>query len=131
MLCEEQNGFRKDRSTLEHIFTITTIAETRQKLGKDVFAAFIDFKKAYDSVIHHFLWEKLQSIGVNGNLLHLLQALYKGISSNVRVNGFLFEITCGLRQRCVLSPTLFNIFINDLSHYLRATKWAFILEMLL
>lgn len=78
-------------------------------MGKDEFADL-----AYDSVIHHFLREKLQSTGMNWNLLHLLQALYRGVSCNV---GFLTDT--------------FVVFDNDVSillhslffHYLmRATK---------
>jgi len=58
--AEEQNGCRLTRCTLEHILSITSIAQCRAKLGKPTLMALIDFKKAYDSINHAFLWQKLQ-----------------------------------------------------------------------
>ena len=75
ILVEEQNGFRPGRGTLEHFLNITTVVETRSKLGIDSFAAFIDFQKAYDSIQHNLLWKKLQMYGVPGKLLKLLQCM--------------------------------------------------------
>lgn len=49
-IVDEQNGFRKKRSTVDHIWSLTNIIETRKKLNKATFCAFIDFKKAYDSI---------------------------------------------------------------------------------
>ena len=115
ILAEEQTGFRSGRGTIEHIFTV---AETRLLLGLDSFAAFIDFRKAYDSIQHSLLWQKLQQIAMQLKILRILQCLYSGLSSSVRVNEWLtnsFSVTQALRQGCVLSPALFNI-LSMISH---------------
>ena len=55
--------------------------------------------------------------GINGPFLNLIKALYSKVSSCVKINGKLsewFDISCGVKQGCVLSPTLFSMFINDL-----------------
>ena len=55
--------------------------------------------------------------GINGPFLNLIKALYSKVSSCVKINGKLsewFDINCGVKQGCVLSPTLFSMFINDL-----------------
>ena len=49
-IVEEQNGFRADRSTQEHVFTATTIFKDRLSKNKDTFVSFIDFQKAFDWV---------------------------------------------------------------------------------
>ena len=108
---------------MEHVFNLSTIAETRQKLGLDTFAVFIDFKKAYDSIQHSLLWQKLENISVPYNVLKVLQGLYTNLTCCVRENEWItgsFNVTQGLRQRCILSPTLFNIFMNDLPKHLKA-----------
>ena len=63
ILNDEQNGFRKSRSTLDHLSTVTSIIETRKAMKKDTFVSFIDFSKAYDSIPRHILWNKLKRNG--------------------------------------------------------------------
>lgn len=49
-LADEQNGFRKGRSTIDHLASLTSIIESRLKKRLPTFAAFIDFQKAYDRI---------------------------------------------------------------------------------
>ena len=116
VLAEEQCGFRAGRGTMEQVINLSTIVETRQKMGESTFAAFIDFKKAYDSIQHNLLWYKLKQTMFPTNLLKLLQCVYENMYSCVRVNKWqtrAFHVTQGLRQGCVLSPTL-SIFLSTI-----------------
>lgn len=118
LLSDCQNGFRKDRSTLDSLSTVTTLTETRQKLRLSTYAAFVDFSKAYDRVNRQLLWNKMHAFGVRGTMMLAIQSIYKDVKCCVRVNGAntdWFDVNTGLKQGCLLSPLLFNIFINDLS----------------
>ena len=117
LYAEEQNGFRRLRSCLDHLFTLTTIIRNRKAQKQDTYCAFIDFEKAFDSVEYPLLWFKLAACGIQGKMLHAIQAMYRNLESCVRVNGRLtdwFNQTAGVRQGDTLAPTLFAIFINDL-----------------
>ncbi len=87
-LCDEQNGFRKKRSTIDHLSSLTNLVETRIKRKLSAFTAFIDFKKAYDSIHRNGLWNKLQHMGVNGKLFNAVKALYNNVTACVRLNTF-------------------------------------------
>jgi len=118
LLVDEQNGFRKGRSTIDHLSSLTNIIDTRKKKRKATFCAFIDFKKAYDSIDRSILWSRLEDIGIRGRMLKALTSIYKNVSCCVRVNGWKtdwFSVNCGVKQGCLLSPLLFNLFINDLA----------------
>ena len=59
VIADNQNGFRKQRSTIDHISSLTSLIATRKLHNKGTFAAFIDFKKAYDSLDRGILFTKL------------------------------------------------------------------------
>jgi hypothetical protein len=117
ILHDAQNGFRRQRSTTDQLSSLTSVIETRKLKRQSTFTAFIDFKKAYDCIDRSLLFTKLQDLGINGQMYRALVSLYKNVESCVRLNGLRtnwFAVNCGLKQGCLLSPLLFNLFINDL-----------------
>ena len=117
VITDNQNGFRKGRSTIDQLSTLTSIIETRKSRKQSTFAAFIDFKKAYDCINRDLLFTKLSKIGITGNMYHALVSIYKDVKCCLRLNGMhsdWFSVDCGLKQGCCLSPMLFNLYINDL-----------------
>ena len=116
ILLEEQNGFRTTRSCQDHISSLYFLIENRKLNNLDTYTCFVDFKKAFDSIPRELLC-KLTKIGIRGKLLTSLKALYTNLYSSVKIKNKLsppFEVGRGVKQRCTLSPILFNIFINDL-----------------
>ena len=67
ILVDEQNGFRAARSCIDHIFVLTTVLRNRKSKGMGTFVAYIDYKKAFDSVDRSLLLYKLLDIGVYGS----------------------------------------------------------------
>ena len=122
-ICEEHNGFRVGRSTGDHLSSLSLIVESCIKRKLNTFGVFIDFSKAYDRVNRDLLWHKLSVLGVNGKMLNSVKSLYEHVQCTVRVNGCYsdwFDVHAGLKQGCVLSPFLFNAFVNDLIHVIRS-----------
>lgn len=116
-IAETQAGFRKGYSTTDHVFTLYAITQKylSQRGGK-VYVAFIDLRKAFDSVKRDTLLNMLCSAGVSSTFVNAVKAIYSKVVSCVRVNGEftdMFDCPQGLRQGCVLSPTLFSIIINE------------------
>ena len=93
LLVDEQNGFRKDRSCIDHFFALSGVVEQRLNNGNDTFVCFVDLRKAFDSVNRDLLWYKLRHFyGVEGKFLSILQGMYEEVLSCIRVNKKLSDI---------------------------------------
>jgi hypothetical protein len=118
VLHESQGGFRATRSTTDQIFTLHTATQLRaMRDGASSYLCFVDLEKAYDNVWRDGLWCKLRRVGVRGKVLRVLQQLYTDVESRFVVDGRYVTpwvpMRKGVRQGCVLSPLLFNIYIDD------------------
>ena len=72
-----QAGFRPDYRTTDHIFTMKTILNKYlYKNKKQVFACFVDFSKAFDSLSHEALFQKLYTLGIKGIFFQLIRNMY-------------------------------------------------------
>ena len=121
-MCDEQNGFRAGRCTIDHVGSLTSIIETRIKKKSDTFVAFIDFSKACDRIHRELLWYKLSRLGISDKFIEVLKSLYNNVQCTTRINGFgteWFDVSVGLKQGCILSPVLFNAFMEDLVQLIR------------
>jgi hypothetical protein len=76
----------------------------------------VDLKKAYNSIPINKLWEVSENTGISAHIIQAVQNLYTGSVSNIKIGNKLldgFQVTNGLRQGCCISPTLFNIYLEQ------------------
>ena len=114
LLPEEQCGFRPDRSTTDMMFVVRRVQEIGRKTGVSIFMSFVDLQKAYDTVGGTLLWQVLIRIGVSPQMIAVIQQFRDGMRACVQPHDVVcsdcFEVHQELRQGCVLSLLLFNIF---------------------
>ena len=112
-ISEEQYGFVKGKGTTNAIFILRMLSERAIEMQKDVYLCFIDYEKAFDTVRHQEMLGMLARLGVDEKDLRVIKNLYYQQRAAVRVGDELtdmVEIKRGVRQGCVLSPDLFNLY---------------------
>ena len=112
-LPDVQAGFRKGRGTSAQIANICWITEKVREFEKNISFCFIDYANSFDCVDHNKLWKILKEIGIPDHLTCLLRNLYAGLDAMVRTGhgaADWFQIGKGVRQGCISSPCLFNLY---------------------
>ena len=119
LLHPSQMGFLEGFRTTDHIFSLRTLIDkyvTNANKGK-LFRCFIDFQKAFDSIWHDGLLSKLMSYKMGGRSYRLTSEMYCrskcAIKCGNRRTKF-FDYNRVVRQGCILSPLLFNLYLNDI-----------------
>ena len=106
-------AIQKGRETRDQIANICWIIEKTREFQENIYFCFIDYVKDFDCVDHNVLWKILKVMGITDHLTCLLRNLYTGQEAAVR-NGHgttdWFQIGKGVRQGCILSPCLLNLF---------------------
>ena len=112
-LPDVQAGFRKGRGTRDQNANICWIIKKAREFQKNIYFCFIEYAKAFDCVDHNKLWKILKERGIPDHLTCLLRNLYADEEATVRTGhgtADWFQIGKGVRQSCILSLCLFNLY---------------------
>ncbi|CAF4310248.1 unnamed protein product, partial [Rotaria magnacalcarata] len=112
-IAKEQYGFMPDKGTRNAIFILRTIIERSIEVKHDLYLCFLDYTKAFDKVKHDSLFQILEKLDIDGKELRIIRNLYWDQKAAIQINNDTSDYTSikrGVRQGCVLSPDLFNIY---------------------
>lgn len=112
-----QFGFRSGLGTREALFSLNVLIQRCLDINQDIHICYIDFEKAFDKVRHETLIKVLQSQNIDYQDIRIIQELYWNQQAQIEIEGQLSEsvqIKRGVRQGCVLSPLLFNIYSEEI-----------------
>ena len=121
---DNQFGFKKSHGTEQCIFIMKQIIDFYTHNSSPVYLCFMDLSKAFDMVNHEKLFEVLQKRGIDFVISRILKIWYTTQRFMVKWGPVIskpFKSTNGTRQGSILSPYLFNVYIDDLSHKLKAS----------
>ena len=126
ILKPNQLGFVPgNRCSDAHIIIQFLIQKYCHRQGKKLYGCFVDFSKAFDTISREKLFEKLLKHGINGNFYNVLKNMYFNDETRIKVGDHLSDAIYpnqGVRQGCILSPLLFNIYLSDLPSRLEAGR---------
>lgn len=116
--CEEhltrtQFGFRDALGTREALFAVQVLFQRCRDVNCDIYVCFVDYQKAFDRVKHDELISLLAEIGIDDKDQRIIKNIYYNQTANIKVDNQLTEaisIERGVRQGCILSPMLFNVY---------------------
>ena len=114
-LWVEQAGFRQDRSCTDHIATMRIIIEQSLEWQTPLYTVFVDFQKAFDSVDRDVIWRLMYHYGFPPKFVAIIQQFYEDATCQVIHDGKLtepFSVQTGVRQGCLLSPTIFLMVVD-------------------
>ena len=117
ILNEYQAGFRKQYSTVDNVYNLSSIINLKFEEKKKVYAFFVDFKAAFDNISRKALIYKLYNLGLSTRVVKLIESLYTNTKAAVwsgdEFSDF-FDTLMGVKQGCLLSPLLFALFLIDM-----------------
>ena len=122
---QQQQGFQKNKGCINASFNIHETIYYNLEQGSNVYVAFADIQKAFDTVLHKGLIYLVKKLGIKGKILQSIISCYTNIQSFVKINRLdsePFFIRRGVRQGGVLSSFLYLIYINDLLTCLENSK---------
>lgn len=126
ILSDKQLGFvAGNRTSDAHIVINNLVRKYCHKNGSKIYSCFVDFSKAFDMIPRDILLTKLRKFGINGNFFNIIKGIYEKDKSCVKIGNQYtetFDVSLGVRQGCVLSPLLFNIFMADLAKELDTSE---------
>jgi hypothetical protein len=114
-LRDNQAGFRPNRSCADQIATLRIILEQSQEFRSPLYAGFLDFEKAFDSLDREVLWQLMRHYAIPEKFINIIKNIYSGTQCRIIHEGQLteaFNITTGVRQGCLLSPLLFLLAVD-------------------
>ena len=113
LIPESQCGFRKDRGTIGIIFTARQLQEKCQ--GQNVGMTFVDLTKAFNTVSRDGLWKIMEKFGCPPRYIVMVRQFHDGMQARVQNDGENsepFPVTIGVKQGCVMAPTLFSMMFS-------------------
>ena len=114
VLPESQCGFRHGRSTIDMIFVAWQLQEKCREQHQDLYLAFIDLTKAFDTVNRNLLWNILHNFCCPPTFIAILIQFHTGMCAQVVMAGSQsssFPAEVGVKQGCVLAPIIFNLLL--------------------
>ena len=129
LLPESQCGFRQGRGTVDMIFTVRQLQEKCREQNKGLYVTFVDLTKAFDTVNREGLWKIMAKFGCPEKFVNMVRLFHDGMQARVKDDGKFsrpFPVTNGVKQGCVLAPTLFSmVFSAMLTDAFRDEKVGF------
>lgn len=123
-ISDEQQGFRKNWSTIDGIFIIRQLIEGSIEYDKPLYLCFVDFTQAFDRVRLNDVLKTLRNNHVNENIITIIKELNTNTKTKINIRGNLTEeipIMTGIRQSDSLSPSLFNLIMEQIIKSVRDT----------
>jgi hypothetical protein len=121
IICPNQTGFVEGRSILDNVFIAQESLNWAEESDQDLVLLLFDFEKAFNRIEWGFLFGALERLGFGSTWIRWIRALYKGVTSTVRMNGessLDFWLARSVRQGCPLAPYLFILTTDVLGHML-------------
>ena len=113
LIPESQCGYKKkDRGTIDMIFTARQLQEKRQEQNVNLYMAFDDLIKAFETVGRDGLWKIMAKFGCPPGHIAMVRQFHDAVEARVQNDGEFsepFEVTNGVKQGCVMAPTLFSM----------------------
>ena len=115
--CRRASRFQSRKEHHRTIFNLRILGEKYLQDQQNLYHVFIDFKKAFDRVWHEALRATMRKYNINASIIRAIEKLHDKAQSAVLFNsstGKWLRAIVGVRQECLLSPTIFNIFLESI-----------------
>nr|VZI05538.1 unnamed protein product [Spirometra erinaceieuropaei] len=115
LLPESQCGILRHRGTTGMIFEARQLQKKCQEMRTHLYSSFVDLTKAYNTVNREELWKLMQKFGCPERPTQMVRQLHDGMMARFTDNGATseaFAVTNGVKQGCVLAPTLFSLMFS-------------------